>query len=178
VTADVVQVEVRIQAPADLVFSYFTDPTRYVQWMGRSAVIEPWRGGRYYVLVRPGVDAIGEFVVVDPPHRLVFTWGSDAQQIPISATTVEVTFTQEADGTLVRLRHYGIDRAEQRAKNTGGWTIYLTRLAGVAEGRNPGLDPFHQDQDGEDGRAPARRLAPMPSVTGRGPIVPSGVPPY
>jgi uncharacterized protein YndB with AHSA1/START domain len=73
----VVEVSVHIAAQPETVFPYFTDPGRYVQWMGADARLEPAPGGCYRVLMRDGVEASGEFVEVDPPHRLVFTWGLD-----------------------------------------------------------------------------------------------------
>ena len=39
------------------------------------ATLEPVPGGVYRVSMRDGVEAAGEFVEVDPPRRLVFTWG-------------------------------------------------------------------------------------------------------
>ena len=70
-----VEVTVHIAARPETVFTYFTDPVRYVQWMGSRATLEPVPGGVYRVGMRDGVQAAGEFVEVDPPHRLVFTWG-------------------------------------------------------------------------------------------------------
>ena len=49
-------------------FPYFTDPGRYVQWMGAGAVLEPVPGGCYRIVMRDGVEAAGEFVEIDPPH--------------------------------------------------------------------------------------------------------------
>jgi uncharacterized protein YndB with AHSA1/START domain len=72
---EVLEVTVHISARPETVFPYFTDPARYVQWMGSSATLEATPGGRYRVGIRDGVEAVGEFVEVDPPHRLVFTWG-------------------------------------------------------------------------------------------------------
>lgn len=143
-TADVVEVEVRIGAPAELVFTYFTDPAKYVRWMGQTVFIEPRPGGRYYVFMRTGVEAIGEFVEVDPPRRLVFTWGEEHRNIPSGSTTVEVTFTEDDDGTIVQLRHYGLDSAENRSDHKHGWTLLLGRLLDVAEGRTPAPDPTQQ----------------------------------
>ena len=70
-----VEVSVHIAAQPETVFPYFTDPGRYVQWMGAGAALEPVPGGCYRILMRDGVEAAGEFVEIDPPHRLVFTWG-------------------------------------------------------------------------------------------------------
>ena len=40
---------------------YFTDPGRYVQWMGQGATLHPVPGGFYRVFMRDGVKAVGEF---------------------------------------------------------------------------------------------------------------------
>ncbi len=42
---DVVEVSVHIAAAPETVFPYFTDPGRYVQWMGGGATLEPVPGG-------------------------------------------------------------------------------------------------------------------------------------
>ena len=40
-TTEPLRHEVRIDAPPEVVFPYFTDPARYVQWMGTRADLEP-----------------------------------------------------------------------------------------------------------------------------------------
>ena len=73
---DTVEVSVHIAAMPETVFPYFTDPVRYVQWMGREATLAPTAGGTFRVWMRDGVgDIPGHFVEVDPPYRLVFTSG-------------------------------------------------------------------------------------------------------
>ena len=70
-----VEVSVYIAAEPETVFPYFIDPGRYVQWMGRDATLEAVPGGSYRIFMREGVEAVGEFVEIDPPRRVVFTWG-------------------------------------------------------------------------------------------------------
>ena len=41
--ADVLEVSVHIAAQPETVFPYFTDPVRYVQWMGSEATLDPSR---------------------------------------------------------------------------------------------------------------------------------------
>src|SRR5215467_8282713 len=72
---DIIEVSMHVAAQPEIVFPYFTDPRRYVQWMGCDATLEAVPGGCYRVYIRDGVEAVGEFVEVDPPHRLVFPWG-------------------------------------------------------------------------------------------------------
>src|SRR5262249_44029172 len=71
----VVEVSVHIAASPETVFPYFTDPGRYVQWMGSGATLEPVPGGSYRIRMRGGGEAAGEVVEVSPPHRPGFTLG-------------------------------------------------------------------------------------------------------
>src|SRR5216683_2710932 len=88
----VVEVSVHIAAQPETVFGYFTDPGRYIQWLGTGAELEPVPGGCYRVVMRDGVEAAGEFVEVDPPHRLVFTWGwTHDRAVPPGTTRVVIT---------------------------------------------------------------------------------------
>ena len=70
-----VEVTVRVPAVPPEVFSYFTDPARYVQWMGSEADLEPVPGGVYRVRMADGFSAAGRFLAVEPPHLVVFSWG-------------------------------------------------------------------------------------------------------
>ena len=140
--AGVVEVSVHIAAEPETVFPYFTDPGRYVQWMGTGAALEAVPGGCYRVLMRDGVEAAGEFIEVDPPRRLVFTWGwtHDAAVSP-GTTCVVITLRAEAGGTVVVLRHYGLPGDDQREHHRKGWLLYLGRLDLRVQGGDPGPDP-------------------------------------
>ncbi|HEY6278841.1 MAG TPA: SRPBCC domain-containing protein [Streptosporangiaceae bacterium] len=139
---EVVEVSVHIAAPPETVFGYFTDPGRYVQWMGAGATLEPVAGGCYRILMRGGVEAAGEFVEIDPPHRLVFTWGwTNDRAVPPGATRVVITLRAERGGTRVVLRHYGLPDDGQRDHHRGGWEFYLDRLCVRIQGGDPGPDP-------------------------------------
>ena len=139
---DVVEVSVHIAAEPETVFPYFTDPVRYVQWMGTTAVLQPVSGGSYRVNMRDGVEVAGEFVEVDPPRRLVFTWGwTRDDAVPPGSTRVVVTLEPEDGGTRVVLRHHDLPDEEQRSHHAGGWEMYVARLAARVAGDDPGPDP-------------------------------------
>lgn len=141
-TTDVLEISVHIEAHPDTVFSCFTDPDRYVLWMGTRAELEPEPGGAYRVLMRDGVQASGEFLEVDPPRRLVFTWGwSHDHAVAPGSTRVEVILVEERGGTRVVLRHHGLPDNDQRQHHLEGWQLYLNRLSAAAIGNDPGADP-------------------------------------
>ena len=58
---EIAPVEVTVQVPAAPpdVFGFFTDPARYVQWMGSQADLEPVPGGVYRVRMADGFCAAG-----------------------------------------------------------------------------------------------------------------------
>jgi len=87
--------------------------------------------------------ARGEYVEIDPPRRVVFTFGWESQGSPISpgTTTVEITLIPDGDGTRVRLVHSGVPDVI-RAGSAEGWDHYLPRLAIAAEGGTPEPDPW------------------------------------
>jgi uncharacterized protein YndB with AHSA1/START domain len=140
--ADVVEVSVHVEAQPETVFPYFTDPERYVQWMGARATLEPVPGGSYCVRMKDGVEVCGEFVEIDPPRRLVFTWGwlGDPAVAP-GSTRVVVTLEPEGGGTRVILRHHGLPDGDTRAHHRAGWEAYAGRLAVRVGGGDPGPDP-------------------------------------
>jgi uncharacterized protein YndB with AHSA1/START domain len=139
---DVLECSIFIAAPRPHVFAYFTEPSLYVEWMGERAKLEPTPGGVYEVRMGNGVVAAGSFEEVDPPHRVVFTWGWEGDRdVPPGSTRVVVTLDEHADGTLVVLRHHGLPSDGQRAHHGEGWTVYLGRLQRRAVGADPGPDP-------------------------------------
>jgi uncharacterized protein YndB with AHSA1/START domain len=136
---DVVEVTVHIRADRAVVFSYFIDPERYVEWMGHDATIEPVPGGTYRVRMREGIEALGEFVSVDPPRRLEFTWGwRNDDEVPPGSSRVVVTLTEEDGGTRVVLRHHDLPTDRQRDHHKEGWTLYLERLVSHCSGAGRG----------------------------------------
>ena len=119
-------------APAD-VFPYFVDPALYVRWQGTTAELEARPGGRFRVIVEAGRVAAGEYVAVEPPRRVVFTWGWEGNPlIPPGSSTVEITLEAVGAGTLVRLLHKRLPDQAAADMHLEGWSLYLGRLAGVA----------------------------------------------
>jgi uncharacterized protein YndB with AHSA1/START domain len=152
-----VKATVWIPATPPDVFGFFTDPDRYVQWMGSSAELDPVPGGVYRVRMADGFAAAGRFLAVSYPHSVVFSWGfaddeaasrtkhADAgpgeRTMPAGSTRVTVTLLDEGGGTRLRLRHENLPSESLREGHDVAWNTYLPRLAIRAAGGDPGPDP-------------------------------------
>lgn len=138
VPSDATKHEVRIEAAPEVVFSFFTDPHKMSRWKGTSADLDPRPGGLYRVGVTTRDVVVGGFVELDPPTRIVFTWGWEAsEQIPPGSSTVEVTLIPDGDVTILRLVHRGLpDGAGPMHED--GWDHFLPRLSVAASGGDPG----------------------------------------
>ncbi len=133
---------ISIDASPETVWEFFVDPAKVMRWMGIDAELDPQPGGIYRVSVISGNTARGEFVEVDKPHRLVFTWGWDENEsLPPGASTIEAVLTPEANGTCLRFVHRDLS-PEQAASHRVGWDHYLERLELAVAGGDPGEDPW------------------------------------
>ncbi len=142
-TGFVFEREIRIEASPDVVFDFFTDPEKMKKWKGVDAELEPKPGGNYRVTVLPVAIARGEYVRVEPPTFVSFTWGweGEGQLVPPGSSLVEVTLRADGDATLLNLRHTGLPSEEMATEHSKGWTHYLGRLEVAAAGGDPGRDP-------------------------------------
>ena len=144
--ATAVERELAIDAAPEAVWEFLVDPEKATRWMGEKATFEPRPGGLYRVEVIPGNTAVGEFVELDPPHRLVFSWGWEPggqdNRVAPGSSTVEIELVPSGAGTLVRLTHRGLPGPEAAASHAQGWDHYLPRLATAAEGADPGPDAW------------------------------------
>ena len=77
-TEPALELEVDIDATPEVVFSFLVDPERIVRWMGSAATLDPRPGGAYRIRINELAAAEGEFVEVDPPRRVVFSFGPAA----------------------------------------------------------------------------------------------------
>ena len=162
IVGDSVVHEVVLPAPPSEVFDMFVDAEKLVRWIGISADLEARRDGRFRFELMPGQYCEGRYVIVDRPHRVVFTWGwsNPGMGVPPGSSTVEVTFEPKGSGRSTRLRlvHRGLPDGDRgRLLHNDGWTRFLARLQSVVAGEAPPEYPTEQ---------PAERLA---RLRGRGP---------
>ena len=139
--ADPFETEVDIDASPEEVFRHLVDPSAMLRWIGQHAVLEAFPGGRFEIDVN-GVPVRGQYVVVEPPRRVVVTWGMAGNaDLPPGSTEVEFTLAAQGPGTRLRLVHRNLPDSEA-PKHAEGWGHFLPRLVAAASGRDPGPDAW------------------------------------
>ena len=130
----VIEREVRIAARPETVFAFWVEPERIREWMGRTVTMEPRTGGAFRIDYNGSDIASGKVLEIDPPRRLVLSWGWEAEgdPTPPGASRVELTLTPDGDGTILRLRHSGLVEAAVEG-HAVGWDQFVPGLASVAE---------------------------------------------
>ena len=132
-----------IDASPETVWEFLVDPEKLMRWKGINADLETQPGGIFRCEVIPGHIARGEYVEIDRPNKLVFTWGWDgSEDVPPGSSTIEIELASAGDGTSLRFVHKDLPNAEAIASHAHGWDHYLPRLETAAGGGNPGEDPW------------------------------------
>ncbi|MGE5826940.1 MAG: SRPBCC family protein [Micromonosporaceae bacterium] len=130
------RLERTLPATPEQVFRALTDPDALAAWFWPpdarlTVTADPRPGGRYRIAATGGPFAgtaiEGSYTLVEPPHRLAFTWrwdGDDAQTL----VTIELTATPT--GTALTLVHDGFAEESVRDNHAIGWSDCLDRLPG------------------------------------------------
>ncbi len=126
----VVRIERAFAASAEEVFDAWTSPEVMRRWLHPAqdwetpeAEVDLRVGGAVRVVMRrpdgTEIEARGEYRLIDRPHRLVMTWtfGDD----PANEQLIELSFSESAGSTTVRLVNTGISTAERRDAQDWGW---------------------------------------------------------
>jgi uncharacterized protein YndB with AHSA1/START domain len=129
---------VRIAAPPETVWKFWTEPQRLAEWWATDAEVVAEPGGLYRVVLAQGPVMRGTFIELDPPRRLVFSFGWDSDPptgpLPPGSTRVEVTLTPDEDGTLLVLRHFDLP-VHHAPDHQQGWSYFVgDRLVAAATG--------------------------------------------
>ncbi len=130
--------------PADKIFNAWTDPDLVWQW-GAGAVgeaangkmsrveIDARAGGSFiFADIRDGEEAVhhGEYLEIDRPHRLVFTWMPE----PGEHSVVKMDFQPTETGCTVSLIHEMDQQwAEYVERTEHGWSTMLRHIAMTLE---------------------------------------------
>ena len=136
-------VEHTFAAPRARVFEAWSHPEVLRRWWGAGSDwtspavdVDLRPGGSYRLsMADPGAGAVytvgGEFIEVDPPRRLVYTWAWETPGSPtedlITLVTVEFQALDEERTTVV-LTHTGFADDGQRDQHEHGWRACLANL--------------------------------------------------
>ncbi|GAA4416771.1 SRPBCC family protein [Georgenia halophila] len=152
-TSRSVRHEIVVDVPVETAFRVFTEQFDKIKPREHNllaspiveTVFETFVGGSVYDRAEDGsVCRWGRVLVLDPPHRLVFSWDItpewQVETDPERTSEVELQFLPDGDArTLVALEHRHLDRHgpgwESERSNVdadGGWPLYLQRFAAAA----------------------------------------------
>ncbi len=136
---DTIVQERRIAAAVDEVFHAFCDPDRLSRWMCPADGMRPatvsvdFRVGGGFEIVMHGTERDfrqrGEYLVIDPPKRLVFRWVSDFVPAHEADTRVTVTIEPDGAGCRVRLVHDELPATDTYDGHRAGWARILDLAA-------------------------------------------------
>jgi uncharacterized protein YndB with AHSA1/START domain len=132
-----------IPSSPDALFALWTEPALLVRWWApdgfeasiQSLDLQPGGGWRI-AMHRPGGGVLttsGVFRVVEPPHRLAFTWAwEDEHGVRGHETDVVVSFEPAPGGTRLVLLQSRFETPRARDNHNAGWSSCLDRMAELA----------------------------------------------
>ncbi len=126
-----------IRASREEVFAAWIDPESMRDWMCPGDIViaearlDPRVGGAFRIVMKSPtyeVDHTGEYLVVDPPSKLVFTWTSARTEHQPTLVTVELF--ERGDGCELVLTHERFPNTDAVRSHRAGWGKIIERLAG------------------------------------------------
>jgi uncharacterized protein YndB with AHSA1/START domain len=118
-----------IRAKPATVFQFFTNSPDWAGWWGDGSSIEARPGGHVMIRHPNGVEVSGEVLEVQPPERIVFTYGyMSGGPIPAGGSRVTIRLESHPAGTLLQLTHEFTD-VEARDQHVQGWRFQLSLFA-------------------------------------------------
>ncbi len=131
------RIERTFQAPADRVFDAWTSEEVMRRWWHAEkgwetpeAEVDLQLGGAVRVVMRDPESGDefgggGEYVEIDPPRRLAFTWVWDDES---RRTLIEIDFHDRGDSTHVVFTHSNLIDIPTLQGHEGGWTRAMDNL--------------------------------------------------
>jgi uncharacterized protein YndB with AHSA1/START domain len=127
-----------LPAAAPIVFGACSDPNQLAKWWGPkgftipSLEFDPRVGASYRIEMQPpegeSFHLTGEFIDVDPPTRLTFTFVWDPPDPDDLETHVALSFRALGNSTEISLTQGPFKTEARRALHRDGWTDSLDKL--------------------------------------------------
>ena len=136
--ARMLRIERTFDAPVERVFAAWTSPEVLRRWLygmpgweTPTAEVDLRVGGTIRIVMRDPSDgteagAAGEYTVVEPPHRLVFTWVWDDQ--PDQPQRIELEFSERNGRTTVLMTNGAIPTDRRLKSQERGWQFCYDNL--------------------------------------------------
>ncbi|HYL22197.1 MAG TPA: SRPBCC domain-containing protein [Gemmatimonadales bacterium] len=130
-----------LAVPREQVFAAWLDPASLAQWMRPGTVaaatveVDPRVGGKFRIVMVHGErsdEHRGEYLAIEPPSLLSFTWVSvHTDQRP---TVVTIEFRERGKGTELILTHRRLPATKVDAHRKG-WTDIVRKLEATLTAR-------------------------------------------
>lgn len=127
-----------VAAAPEEVYRCFVDPELLVKWWPERALVDGRTDGLFeFAWPSQNVRLLGQYLVREPGHRLVFTWSFTHE--PLAPSTVDIQFAASSEGTRLTIEHTHGDDPDERQGYIDGWKHFVGRLREVlAESQGPG----------------------------------------
>lgn len=135
-TDTTVEIKRIFDAPPQRVFDAWMKREEWQNWIGPEGIrcdvpeLDAKVGGRYRIAMKltsgENIPVGGTYQIIEPPHRIVFTWGWDGD--PARQSTITLLFRDLGGKTELTLRQEGLPTVESRDDHTKGWNSALNKL--------------------------------------------------
>jgi uncharacterized protein YndB with AHSA1/START domain len=139
----VLELELVVDSPRDRIFSALTDSAELARWWGPAGYtmaeidLDLRVGGGYrFTMQPPGGDPFhlaGEFLEIEPPRRVVYTFHYEEPDPDDSETVVALSLEEVGDATHVSLSQGEFATEARLALHRSGWRDSLEKLCELTE---------------------------------------------
>jgi uncharacterized protein YndB with AHSA1/START domain len=137
--------ECTLPGPPEEIFRMLTEPSELVKWWGPHSFTIPAAdlnlvvGGRYRFRMAPPdgepFHLSGEFLEIDPPWRLLYTFRWEEPTPDDRETIVDLSLQSAGNGTHLALSQGPFLTGERLALHRGGWTESFEKLQVLLDSR-------------------------------------------